>query len=342
MRNYFDQMINFFHEVSFANPYWFLLYLAIPLIIALYLLRIRKRNATLSLSSTAWLGGKDLKSFRQRIIHLPFVLRILALCFLILAMARPQTSDSHQEMNVEGIDIVMAIDVSGSMQAMDLKPNRLEAAKKVAKTFIDRRPNDRIGLVVFSGEAFTQCPLTIDHQVVKNLIDPMKTGMIEDGTALGDGLATAINRIKDSKAISKVIIMLTDGVQTAGSMDPVSAAEMAQTFGIRVYTIGVGKHGMAPYPYQTPFGTQVVNVPVEIAEDVLKKVAEKTDGEYFRATDNQSLKNIYKKIDQLEKSKIEVNIFKNRYDKFRGFVIAALIILLIEVLFRLTILRTKP
>lgn len=342
MMDYFNRFSDFIREISFANPYWFLLFLAIPLMIAWYILRIRKRNASLSLSSTSWMAGKELKSFRQRIIHLPFILRILLISLLIIVMARPQTSDSQQKTNIEGIDIVMAIDVSGSMQAMDLKPNRLEAAKKVAKSFIDGRKNDRIGLVVFSGEAFTQCPLTTDHQVVKRLIDPLKTGMIEDGTALGDGLATAINRIKDSKAISKVIILLTDGVQTAGSMDPVSAAKIGQSLGIRIYTIGVGKHGMAPMPVQTPFGQQIVNYPVEIAEDVLQKVAETTDGKYFRATSNKSLKDIYGEIDKLEKSKIEVNVFQNKYDKYRGFVIAAFIILLIEVLLRLTILRTKP
>ncbi len=335
-------MISSLQHISFANPWWFLLLALIPLLTVFYILRLRKKKATLSLSTLEWISGRELKSLRQRLIHLPFILRMLVIALLSVAMARPQTSDSHQERNIEGIDIVMAMDISGSMQAMDLKPNRLEAAKKVAKEFIDERPNDRIGLVVFSGEAFTQCPLTIDHQVVKNLIDPLKTGMIEDGTALGDGLATAVNRIKDSKAISKVIILLTDGVQTSGSLDPVSAAELAKTFGIRVYTIGVGRHGMAPYPVQTPFGRQVVNYPVEIDEKVLKKVAETTDGEYFRATDNKSLREIYKKIDKLEKSKIEVNIFRNKYDKYRGLVIAAGLLLLLEILLRLTVLRSKP
>ena len=335
-------MISSLQHISFANPWWFLLLALIPLLTVFYILRLRKKKATLSLSTLEWISGRELKSLRQRLIHLPFILRMLVITLLSVAMARPQTSDSHQERNIEGIDIVMAMDISGSMQAMDLKPNRLEAAKKVAKEFIDERPNDRIGLVVFSGEAFTQCPLTIDHQVVKNLIDPLKTGMIEDGTALGDGLATAVNRIKDSKAISKVIILLTDGVQTSGSLDPVSAAELAKTFGIRVYTIGVGRHGMAPYPVQTPFGRQVVNYPVEIDEKVLKKVAETTDGEYFRATDNKSLREIYKKIDKLEKSKIEVNIFRNKYDKYRGLVIAAGLLLLLEILLRLTVLRSKP
>jgi Ca-activated chloride channel family protein len=335
-------MMSYIQHISFANPWWFLLLLTIPVLVTAYVVRIRKRNAALSVSTTDWIAGKELKSLRQRLIHLPFILRMIILVLLITVMARPQTSDSHQTTNVEGIDIVMAIDVSGSMQAMDLKPNRLEAAKKVAKKFIDGRPNDRIGLVVFSGEAFTQCPLTIDHQVVKKLIDPLKTGMIEDGTALGDGLATAINRIKESKAVSRVIILLTDGVQTAGSMDPVSAAEIAKTFGIRIYTIGAGKHGEAPYPVQTPFGKQIVNYPVEIDENVLKKVAEVTGGEYFRATSNKSLREIYDKIDKLEKSKIQVNIFKNKYDKYRGLLIAAGILLLLEILLRLTILRSKP
>jgi len=234
------------------------------------------------------------------------------------------------------------MDVSSSMLAMDFRPNRLEAAKKVAKEFISQRPNDRIGLVIFSGEAFTQCPLTIDHQVVNNLIDPMESGMIADGTALGDGLATAVNRIKDSEAISKVIILLTDGVQTAGSMDPATAAELAKTFGIRIYTIGVGRHGMAPYPVQTPFGMQVTSLPVEIDEVVLRKVAKITDGNYFRATSNQSLSEIYKQIDNLEKTRIEVSIFNNKYDQYKELLLGALAILLLEILVKLTILRTKP
>ncbi|OIP02318.1 MAG: aerotolerance regulator BatA [Bacteroidetes bacterium CG2_30_33_31] len=328
--------------MSFANPYWFLLLSLVPLIILWYILRYKQLNASLTMSSTDWLNGKDLKSPRQKIIHLPIILRLLTLIILTVIMARPQSSDSHKEMNVEGIDIVMAMDVSSSMLAMDFRPNRLEAAKKVAKEFISQRPNDRIGLVIFSGEAFTQCPLTIDHQVVNNLIDPMESGMIADGTALGDGLATAVNRIKDSEAISKVIILLTDGVQTAGSMDPATAAELAKTFGIRIYTIGVGRHGMAPYPVQTPFGMQVTSLPVEIDEVVLRKVAKITDGNYFRATSNQSLSEIYKQIDNLEKTRIEVSIFNNKYDQYKELLLGALAILLLEILVKLTILRTKP
>jgi len=335
-------MISYFQNISFANPYWFLLLSLVPLIILWYILRYKQLNASLTMSSTDWLTGKDLKSPRQKIIHLPIILRLLTLIILTVIMARPQSSDSHKEMNVEGIDIVMAMDVSSSMLAMDFRPNRLEAAKKVAKEFISQRPNDRIGLVIFSGEAFTQCPLTIDHQVVNNLIDPMESGMIADGTALGDGLATAVNRIKDSEAISKVIILLTDGVQTAGSMDPATAAELAKTFGIRIYTIGVGRHGMAPYPVQTPFGMQVTSLPVEIDEVVLRKVAKITDGNYFRATSNQSLSEIYKQIDNLEKTRIEVSIFNNKYDQYKELLLGALAILLLEILVKLTILRTKP
>jgi len=335
-------MISYFQNISFANPYWFLLLSLVPLIILWYILRYKQLNASLTMSSTDWLNGKDLKSPRQKIIHLPIILRLLTLIILTVIMARPQSSDSHKEMNVEGIDIVMAMDVSSSMLAMDFRPNRLEAAKKVAKEFISQRPNDRIGLVIFSGEAFTQCPLTIDHQVVNNLIDPMESGMIADGTALGDGLATAVNRIKDSEAISKVIILLTDGVQTAGSMDPATAAELAKTFGIRIYTIGVGRHGMAPYPVQTPFGMQVTSLPVEIDEVVLRKVAKITDGNYFRATSNQSLSEIYKQIDNLEKTRIEVSIFNNKYDQYKELLLGALAILLLEILVKLTILRTKP
>jgi Ca-activated chloride channel family protein len=228
------------------------------------------------------------------------------------------------------------------MRAMDLKPNRLEAAKKVAQTFIDSRQNDRIGLVIFSGEAFTQCPLTTDHKVLKDLFKPIRSGMIEDGTAIGDGLATAINRIKDSEAISRVIILLTDGVQNRGSIDPVSAAEIAKTFGIRVYTIGVGTEGKAPMPVQTAFGEQIVNVDVKIDEDILKKVAKATDGKYFRATNNKSLKKVYEEIDQLEKSKIDVDIFQNKYEEFLPFALIALGLFLLEILLRLSIFRTKP
>lgn len=331
-----------FSQISFANPQWFWLLLILLPIIAFYIWRLKNRQAALQVSSLNWALGKSITSFRQRLLHIPFVLRMLTIILLITIMARPQTSDSHKEMNIEGIDVVMALDISGSMRAMDLKPDRLEAAKKVAQEFIDGRPNDRIGLVIFSGEAFTQCPLTVDHKVIKNLIKPVKSGMIKDGTALGDGLATAINRIKDSKAISKVVILVTDGVQTAGSMDPVMASDIAKTMGVRVYTIGVGKHGMAPIPVQTPFGEQITNYPVEIDEDVLQKVAQNTGGKYFRATNNSGLSEIFKEIDQMEKSKIEVSVFKNKYDQYRYLLVLVGILLFIELFLRQIVLRTKP
>jgi len=335
-------MIYYLKSLTFAQPYWFLLLAIIPVFVFLYITRRNKQYASLQISNTAWLKTNPKKTIRQQLIFLPFVLRMLAFVFLIVVMARPQSALQRKQINVEGIDIIMALDVSGSMRAMDLKPNRLDAAKKVAQSFIDGRQNDRIGLVIFSGEAFTQCPLTTDHKVLKDLFKPIHSGMIEDGTAIGDGLATAINRIKDSEAISRVIILLTDGVQNRGSIDPISAAEIANTFGIRVYTIGVGTKGMAPMPVQTAFGEQVMNVPVQIDEDILKKVAKATDGKYFRATSNKSLKNVYQEIDQLEKSKIDVDIFQNKYEEFLPFALIALGLFLLEILLRLSIFRTKP
>jgi Ca-activated chloride channel family protein len=335
-------MIYYLKSLTFAQPYWFLLLALIPVFVFLYIVKRNKQQASLQLSNTSWLNLSPLKSLRQQLLFLPFTLRMLAFAFLVVVMARPQSSLQRKKVNVEGIDIIMALDVSGSMRAMDLKPNRLEAAKKVAQTFIDSRQNDRIGLVIFSGEAFTQCPLTTDHKVLKDLFKPIRSGMIEDGTAIGDGLATAINRIKDSEAISRVIILLTDGVQNRGSIDPVSAAEIAKTFGIRVYTIGVGTEGKAPMPVQTAFGEQIVNVDVKIDEDILKKVAKATDGKYFRATNNKSLKKVYEEIDQLEKSKIDVDIFQNKYEEFLPFALIALGLFLLEILLRLSIFRTKP
>jgi len=332
-------MIGYFDKITFGDPYWLLLFAAIPLLIVFYVLRNKKQHANLSLPSLEW--TKSIKpNFRTRFRYLPFVLRMIAFSLLIIVMARPQIHSSQRKVNVEGIDIIMALDVSGSMRAQDLKP--LEAAKSVAETFIDGRKNDRIGLVIFSGEAFTQCPLTTDHTVLKNLFKPIKSGMIEDGTAIGDGLATAINRIKDSKAISKVIILLTDGVQNSGSIDPISAAQIAKDYGIRVYTIGVGSKGTAPMPVQTAFGEQIMNVPVNIDEDILRKIANTTDGRYFRATSNQSLKEVYQEIDKLEKSKIDVNIFMNKSEEFLYFGIAALVILLLELVLRLSFFRIKP
>jgi Ca-activated chloride channel family protein len=264
----------------------------------------------------------------------------MAIGLIIIALARPQTSSSSQNMTIEGIDIVMALDVSGSMLARDLKPDRLEASKAVASSFIKDRPNDRIGLVIFSGETFTQVPLTTDHSILLNMFKDIKSGMIEDGTAIGDGLATAVTRLKDSRAISKVVILLTDGVNNAGSVDPMTAAEIAKVFGVRVYTIGVGSFGTAPYPVQTPFGIQLRDMKVEIDEDLLQNIATQTDGRYFRATTNQKLEDIYAEIDKLERSKIEVTEFKRKHEEFLPLVLLAFGLLLAEFLLRQTIFKS--
>ncbi len=282
------------------------------------------------------------RTLRQRLIHFPFILKMITLALLIVAIARPQTSSKREDVSVEGIDIVMALDVSTSMLAQDLKPDRLEASKKVAIDFAQGRPNDRMGLVVFAGEAFTQCPLTTDHQVLNNLFKEVKSGMIEDGTAIGDGLATAISRLKDSQAISKVIILLTDGVSNRGALDASSAAEIAKIYGIRVYTIGVGSMGTAPYPMQTPFGTQMQDIEVKIDEPLLKSVAQMTDGKYFRATSNQKLQEIYEAIDQLEKSKIDVTVFSKKSEEFHNWALAALLIFLLMIVLKYTWLKNLP
>jgi Ca-activated chloride channel family protein len=267
---------------------------------------------------------------------------MFAFLALIIVLARPQSTDSWQNRSTEGIDIVLAIDVSTSMLAEDLKPNRIEAAKDVAASFISGRMNDNIGLVVFSGESFTQCPLTTDHAVLLNLFKDIRCGIIQDGTAIGLGLANAVSRIKDSKAVSKVIILLTDGSNNMGEIAPVTAADIAKTFGIRVYTIGVGSKGMAPYPFQTAYGVQYQNVPVDIDEDMLKQIAALTGGQYFRATDNATLAGIYEEIDRLEKTKINVQEYSKKQEEYRNIAILALILLLLEILLRNVLLRTIP
>jgi len=261
---------------------------------------------------------------------------------VVVALMRPQSSTSRKDISVEGIDIVLANDLSGSMLAEDFKPNRLEAAKKVAGEFISNRPNDKIGLVIFAGEAFTQCPLTTDHAVLQELLGKLDEGALEDGTAIGDGLATAVNRIKESKAVSRVIILLTDGVNNRGSIDPLSAAEIAKLYKIRVYTIGVGTRGMAPYPFKTPFGVQYQNIQVEIDEGLMQKISDMTGGKYFRATGNAKLMEIYKEIDKMEKSKIDVMEFRKKYEEFFPLALLALIIFALELILRNTILRTTP
>ena len=274
--------------------------------------------------------------------HILFALEVLAVVFLVFALSRPQSSNNWQTYTSEGIDIVLALDISSSMLARDFTPDRLEAAKEVATKFILERPQDKIGLVIFAGESFTQCPLTTDQAVLVNLLREVKSGVIEDGTAIGLGLANAVNRLKDSPAKSKVVILLTDGVNNRGAIAPATAAELAKTYGIRVYTIGVGTYGEAPYPVQTPFGTQLQKVPVEIDEDGLQQIAALTGGKYFRATDNNKLKQIYQEIDQLEKSKIEVKHFSKKNEQYFIFGLVGMCLLVLQVLLRYTLLRKIP
>ena len=326
----------------FANPtYLYLLLLLVPLI-GWYIYKLHKSQASLQVSSSEAFQLPGTSSWKVYMRHLPFVLRMLAIALLIVVLARPQSTNSWQNSSTEGIDIVMAMDISTSMLAEDLKPNRLEAAKDVAASFINGRQNDNIGLVVFAAESFTQCPLTIDHGVLLNLFKDIQPGIIQDGTAIGLGLANAVSRIKDSQAKSKVIIQLTDGVNNTGEIAPVTAAEIAKTFGIRVYTIGVGTQGEAPYPIPTAFGVQYQNVPVEIDEQVLKQIASTTGGQYFRATDNSSLKEIYSEIDQLEKTKISVQEFSKKQEEYKNWALLVFALLLIEVLLRNTVLRNIP
>ena len=325
----------------FANiEYLFLAILLIPYIVW-YIMKQKKSEATIQISD-AQVYAHTPKSYKNYLLHLPFILRIFALIMLIIVLARPQTSDSWQNTEIEGIDIMLAMDISTSMLAEDLKPNRLEAAKDVAAEFIAGRPNDNIGISLFAGESFTQCPLTVDHTVVLNLLKDMKCGLIEDGTALGMGIANATTRLKNSKAKSKVIILLTDGVNNKGDISPLTAAEIAKSFGIRIYTIGLGTNGMAPYPYPMGGTTHYVNVPVEIDENTLNQIAISTDGNYFRATSNSKLKEVYKEIDKLEKTKLNVKEFSKRQEEYRLFAWISFFCILIEILLRNTILKKIP
>ncbi len=328
-------------EITFATPEWLFLLLLLPLLAVWFWFRRRWETSDLQVSNTApFLEFR--RGWRIWLNHSLLLLRLIAIALVIVALARPQTSLSRQDITVEGIDLVMALDISGSMLAMDFKPDRLEASKQVAAEFIDGRPDDRIGLVVFSGESFTQCPLTTDHAVLKNLFRDIKSGMIDDGTALGDGLATAISRLRESKAVSKVIILLTDGVNNMGSVDPRSAAEIARLYGIRIYTVGVGTMGTAPYPFQTIYGTQVQQVPVQIDEPLLREIAAMTDGKYYRATSNNKLREIYASIDKLEKSKIDVTEFKRKNEEYYPLLLPALLILALELILKYTLLRKIP
>ncbi len=326
---------------TFLNPqYFFLLLLLLPMA-GWYLWKQKDLNASMQISTIRGFMGSR-KSRKTYLRHVPFGLRCLTVVFLVVALARPQSTNNLRNVTTEGIDIMIALDISGSMQAMDFKPNRLEAAKDVAIDFISGRSTDKIGLVVFAAESFTQCPLTIDHAVLTNLFNDIQIGMLRDGTAIGLGLATAVNRIKDSQAKSKVIILLTDGVNNQGEVAPITAAEIAKTFGIRVYTVGVGTQGMAPFPVNTVFGQQVQNMEVKIDETMLQNIANMTGGQYFRATNKEKLRNIYQEIDEMEKTKIEVKEYSKRSEEFLPFALIALGLLLFELILRNTILRNLP
>ena len=327
--------------MTFHNPEYLFLLLALIPMIGWYVWEVRKSDASIQISSIKKM--KDMpKTMRLRMRHLPFILRLLSIGMLVLAIARPQSSLNWRKESKEGIDIVMALDISGTMMAEDLRPNRLEAAKNVAIDFIQSRPNDNIGLVVFAAESFTQCPLTTDHAVLVNLFSGIRYGMIEDGTAIGLGLANAVSRIKESKAKSKVVILLTDGSNNRGDIAPVTAAEIAKTFGIRVYPIGVGSHGTVNVPVQTPFGIRYEQMKSEFDEQTLKKIADITGGQYFRATNNAKLREVYQEIDKLEKTKINVQEFSNKSELYFIFALLAFLLLLTEVYLKNTWLKSMP
>ncbi|MBK9097864.1 MAG: VWA domain-containing protein [bacterium] len=327
--------------MTFAYPWVLYFLLIIPLLIAWYIFKGMKVQSSVKYSSLNIF--KDVPTtLRERFRHVPFVVRLIAVGLLIIALARPQSFTSGENVVTEGIDIAMVLDISGSMLAEDFKPNRLEAAKNVIDEFVQGRTSDRIGLVIFSREAFTQCPLTIDYNVMRNLLLDIRTGMIEDGTAIGNGIANGVNRLKESDAKSRIIILLTDGVNNAGEVDPRSAADIAKAFGIRIYTIGVGTRGEAPYPVQTPFGIRYQMVPVEIDETLLKEIASITGGQYFRATNNRALAEIYEKIDKLEKTKIEITSYKNASEKYHSWLWGGLLLLLVELGLSRTIFRKLP
>lgn len=329
------------NDIVFANPEWFWLFILLPIIIVWYLYKHRHQTSEIKISSIEGLALSK-PTLKIKLRHSLFVLRIITFIFIILVLARPQSSSSKKNVRTEGIDIIMALDISTSMLAEDFRPNRLEAAKKTAMEFIDMRVDDRIGLVVFSAESFTQSPVTIDHDVIKNLFKDLKTGLLQDGTAIGMGLATSVSRLKDSKAKSKVVVLLTDGVNNTGIIAPLTAAELARSFNIRVYTIGVGTRGFAPYPFQTPWGIRRQNMEVQIDEDLLRKIASITGGKYFRATNNKALSEIYKEIDAMEKTRVDVSIFSRKSEEFLPFAIGAAITFLLELLLKIFVFRKIP
>ncbi|MBS1647996.1 MAG: VWA domain-containing protein [Bacteroidetes bacterium] len=331
------------NDIQFENRQAFWLLCLIPIMILWYLLRLKKQEAEFHFSSFQNLGTIK-TSYKVWLRHFPFVFRILCVLFLIVVLARPQARNSWKDVKTEGIDLMLSIDVSYSMLAKDFNPNRIEAAKEVAKEFIDSRPNDRIGFVIFGGEMFTQCPLTTDHSVIKNLLSQINAGDVGQGTAIGLGLAGAVSRIKESSSKSKVVILLSDGVNNTGEIAPLTAADIAKTFGVRVYTVGVGTKGKALTPISMlPNGQMEYDyVDVDIDENTMTKIAEETGGKYFRATDNESLRTVYKEIDRLEKSIISEKNYSNKEERFLPFALAALVFLLLEFITKKIIIRQVP
>lgn len=329
--------------MEFKNPLFFLLLLAVLLYVVWYVLRYKQSLPSLKVPDTTKYA-KAPKTFRLYLMHLPFLLRVVLMSLVICILARPQSKHSWSNTDTEGIDIMLAVDVSTSMLAQDFKPNRVEALKEIAQRFIERRPNDNMGLVMFAGEAYTQCPLTTDHVVLVNLYNSADCnmaarGIIDDGTAIGDGIMNAILRLKESQAKSKVIILLTDGVNNAGNISPQTAAEIAKKYGIRIYTIGIGRNGMAPYPM--PSGGTVM-LPVEIDEQAMSKISKETGGRYFRAQKNDELDAIYQDIDKMERTKFSVKQYSRRSEMFMPFAWAAIVVLLLEILLRTVVLKRLP
>jgi len=330
---------DYFNNITFTQPWLFGLFVLIPILIVWYVVKNNKQQGTIMISDASASG---LSSWKTALRHLPFVLRLLAISALILALARPQNVFEEQNAEGEGVDIILCIDVSGSMTAQDFTPNRLEAAKDVAIDFVNKRLTDRIGIVIFSGESFTQCPLTTDHDVLITAIKNIHNGLLEDGTAIGSGLGTSVDRLRTSKSKSKVVILLTDGENNGGLIDPKTAKEIAKAFSIKVYTIGVGTDGYAPQPVQTPMGVVMQNGKVSIDEKLLKEIAGETGGRYFRAKNNEGLNDIYAEINNLEKSKVEISKQTHYVEKFFPFLIAALGLIFLELLLRFTVFRKFP
>jgi Ca-activated chloride channel family protein len=328
-------------NVTFAQPWVLFLLVAVPLLVVWYLRRGGAATAGLRFS-TLQAFAQVKPTFRERTRHVPFILKTAGIALLIVALARPQATSHGENRTTEGIDIALLLDISTSMLAEDFQPNRIQAAKDVALNFIDGRQHDRIGLVVFAGQSFTQCPMTLDYRVLKNLLRVVKPGMVEDGTAIGMAIAQGVNRLKDSKARSRVMILLTDGMNNRGEIDPITAGQIAQTFGIRIYTIGVGTMGEAPYPVPTSLGIRYQMMPVEVDEKTLGKIAELTGGKFFRATNNQALRQIYGEIDAMEKTRIEVRSYRSVSELFYGWAGLGLLCGVLGTLLGVTVWRKVP